>query len=241
MKIEGAKKQEADFFRLKNVKAQQVLALIAILAISGLLFAPVFAQNLIKKERQGTKLKTYDFEKVRSQGHDFAVLAGGCFWCIEAVYEEVDGVISAVSGYTGGTDQNPDYEKVSAGTTGHAETVVVEFDPKKISYAQILDLFFKAHDPGSLNRQGADVGTQYRSAVFYADELQKSFIEEKIKQLKKTKTLVTQVAPLGTFWIAEDYHQDYYKNHPFQGYCNAVIRPKLEKLSGDIKLLNLDP
>ncbi|MCA1950899.1 MAG: peptide-methionine (S)-S-oxide reductase MsrA [Treponema sp.] len=162
------------------------------------------------------------------------VLGGGCFWCIEAVYERIEGIESAVSGYAGGKTENPTYEQVCTGLTGHAEVVKLEYNPEKISLEQILDIFFKAHDPTSENRQGADVGTQYRSIILYTNDDQKRRIEDFIRRLTASKAfakpVVTQIEPLATFWPAEEYHQDYYERHPFAGYCRVVIAPKLDKL-----------
>jgi peptide-methionine (S)-S-oxide reductase len=170
----------------------------------------------------------------RIEGGDIAVLGGGCFWCIEAVFERVDGILSAESGYAGGKRESPSYEQVSTGLTGHAEVVRLAYDPKKISYEAILDLFFKAHDPTTEDRQGADVGSQYRSIVLYANDAQKAAAERKIAEIDASgihsNRVVTELAPLGVFWKAEDYHQDYYEKHPFAGYCRVVIAPKLEKV-----------
>ena len=163
---------------------------------------------------------------------DFAVLAGGCFWCVEAVYERIEGVKSAVSGYTGGTVANPGYKRVTSGDTGHAEAVKIAFDPGIISYADILDIFWKSHDPTTLNRQGGDTGTQYRSVIFYSNEEQKRIAEESLINAQKSfaDKIVTETAPLGEFYLAEEYHQDYYELNPNAGYCQYVIAPKLKKL-----------
>jgi len=164
---------------------------------------------------------------------EVATFAGGCFWCLEAVFKEVDGVQAAVPGYAGGTTLNPTYEQVCTGKTGHAEAVQVTFDPAKTSYRALLDIFFSVHDPTTLNRQGADVGTQYRSAIFYHTPEQKAAAEEFIGALTKArvwhKPVVTQVTPLDRFYSAEDYHRDYFARHPEQGYCQAVIAPKMAK------------
>jgi peptide-methionine (S)-S-oxide reductase len=169
----------------------------------------------------------------RTASLELATLAGGCFWCLEAVFREVEGVENVVSGYAGGTTVEPTYEQVCSGQTGHAEAVQVNFDPLKIAYRQILEIFFSIHDPTTLNRQGADVGTQYRSAIFYRDEQQKAIAEELIAELNNAhiwkKFIVTQVVPLDKFYPAEDYHQGYFARHPEQGYCQAVISPKLSK------------
>jgi len=163
-----------------------------------------------------------------------ATVGGGCFWCVEAVYERIDGIVSAVSGYAGGQKERPTYEEVCAGRTGHAEVVQITFDPAKISYQDVLDLFFRAHDPTTLDRQGADVGTQYRSIILYHNEGQKKIAEttrEKVGASGKHRSpVVTTIEPLKVFYPAEDYHQGYYERNPTQGYCSAVIAPKLGKL-----------
>lgn len=160
-------------------------------------------------------------------------LGGGCFWCIEAVFLRLDGVISAESGYSGGTIKNPAYREVCSGLTGHAEVVQVTFDKTKTNLAEVLQVFFTVHDPTTLNRQGADQGTQYRSAIFYRDEAQKAEAEAIIKDLNASGTwsdpIVTEVTPFKVFYKAEDYHQDYYNNNKSQGYCQIVVRPKVEK------------
>ena len=164
---------------------------------------------------------------------EVATLAGGCFWCIEAVFREVDGVEGVVSGYTGGTTVDPTYEQVCSDRTGHAEAVQVAFDPAKISYREILEIFFSVHDPTTLDRQGADMGTQYRSAIFYHNEQQKVIAEELIGELNKAglwkKPIVTRIAPLDKFYPAEDYHKEYFSWNPEQAYCQMVISPKVNK------------
>ncbi len=164
---------------------------------------------------------------------EVATIAGGCFWCIEAVFREVDGVDNVVSGYTGGATANPTYQHVCTGETGHAEVVQVTFDPARISYREILQIFFSVHDPTTLNRQGADTGTQYRSAIFYHSKQQKAVAEEIIGELKKVhlwkKPIVTQIVPPDTFYPAEDYHREYFSRHPEQAYCQMVISPKVSK------------
>src|SRR5512135_424859 len=162
-----------------------------------------------------------------------ATLAGGCFWCLEAVYDQVKGVESVESGYAGGKVANPSYHDVCTGMTGHAEVVQVTFDPDVVSYRDLLNVFFGIHDPTTLNRQGADVGTQYRSAIFYHDDEQKAVAEQAIKDLNGQhiwdRPIVTEVAPFDKFYKAEDYHQEYYANNPFQPYCMAVVAPKVQK------------
>lgn len=166
-------------------------------------------------------------------GLETATLGGGCFWCIEAVFQQLQGVEEVVSGYAGGTMADPDYESVCEGGTGHAEVVQVRFDPKALSYREVLEVFFSVHDPTTLDRQGADVGEQYRSVVFTHSPEQERQVRQIIAEMERDevfdKPIVTQVAPAPTFYPAEDYHQDYYRSNPGQGYCQAVIRPKLAK------------
>jgi peptide-methionine (S)-S-oxide reductase len=165
---------------------------------------------------------------------ELATLGGGCFWCIEAVFETVEGVKDVTSGYAGGNKENPTYEEVCTGKTGHAEVVQIEYDPKKITYEEILDIFWKAHDPTTMNRQGADVGSQYRSIILYHNETQKKIAEESKRKLQESGyysgPIVTEIHPLSVFYPAEEYHQDYYAKNPYAGYCAIVIRPKLRKL-----------
>ncbi len=160
------------------------------------------------------------------------VLAGGCFWCLDAVYRDLKGVQEVVSGYTGGRVENPSYELVCTGTTNHAEAVAVTFDPDVIPREVILDVFFTLHDPRQLNRQGNDVGTQYRSAMFYADDEQKELFEQARERAGEwwDGTVVTQIEPLGEFYRAEEYHQDFFAKNPNQGYCLAVAVPKVNKV-----------
>ncbi len=164
---------------------------------------------------------------------EVATLAGGCFWCLEAVYDQVQGVLHVESGYAGGAVPHPTYEQVCTGRTGHAEVVQVTFDPALISFRDVLEIFFEIHDPTTLNRQGADVGTQYRSAIFYHSPEQKAVAEEVIAALTAARRwpdpIVTEVKPLAAFYAAEAYHQEYYQNHPAQPYCRAVITPKVAK------------
>ncbi|HPF35702.1 MAG TPA: peptide-methionine (S)-S-oxide reductase MsrA [Candidatus Krumholzibacteria bacterium] len=162
-----------------------------------------------------------------------AVLGGGCFWCLEAVYEDMDGVRDVVSGYAGGHDPRPTYEHVCSGRTGHAEVVQVTFDPSVVTYRELLDVFFKIHDPTSLNRQGADVGTQYRSIILTEGDAQRRIAEAAVREENASehweRDLVTEIVPLETFFPAEEYHQDYFRRNPGQGYCQAVVAPKLRK------------
>ncbi len=168
-----------------------------------------------------------------------ATLGGGCFWCIEAVFEQVEGVTEVVNGYAGGHAPNPTYEAVCSGTTGHAEVCQIHYDPKIISYKEILEIFFSVHDPTTLNRQGADVGEQYRSIILYHSPQQKAIAEQFIKELQQsgrfTKPIVTQIQPLKVFYRAEAYHQNYFQKHPEQAYCRLVIQPKVDKLKKQFK------
>ena len=163
-----------------------------------------------------------------------ATLGGGCFWCLDAVYRELRGVHDVVSGYAGGRVPNPTYREVCSGRTGHAEVVQVHFDPTVLSYQDLLRLFFTFHDPTTLNRQGGDVGTQYRSAIFYHDETQRADAEAVMREFAESNVwrapLVTELVPLTKFYAAEDYHQDYFRKNPEQPYCQAVVAPKVGKL-----------
>lgn len=163
-----------------------------------------------------------------------ATFGGGCFWCTEAIFQQVKGVITVESGYSGGNVPNPTYKMVCTGTTGHAEVIRITFNPQIITYTELLELFWKTHDPTTLNRQGADVGTQYRSVIFYHNMEQKQLAEAEKKRLNESgyfqQAIVTQILPAETFYKAEDYHQDYYKNNRSQPYCSMVIEPKLHKL-----------
>lgn len=164
---------------------------------------------------------------------EVATLAGGCFWCLEAVYDQLKGVTDVVSGYAGGHVTNPTYQAVCNGTTGHAEVVQITFDPQIVSFADLLDVFFTIHDPTTLNRQGNDVGTQYRSAIFYHSPEQKAIAEQKIADITAARLwnhpIVTEVTPIDMFYPAEDYHQEYFARNPNQGYCQFIIAPKVAK------------
>ncbi|MGA2244136.1 MAG: peptide-methionine (S)-S-oxide reductase MsrA [Verrucomicrobiota bacterium] len=163
---------------------------------------------------------------------EIADLGGGCFWCMEAVFERLPGVISVTSGFAGGTTENPTYREVCTESTGHAEVTEIAFDPAKISYARLLEVFWQAHDPTTLNRQGADEGTSYRSIILYRDEKQKLIAEKSKLEAQKNfgNPIVTEIVPLKKFYQAEDYHQQYYDQNSSQGYCQMVIAPKLKKL-----------
>ncbi|HEY9167142.1 MAG TPA: peptide-methionine (S)-S-oxide reductase MsrA [Candidatus Kryptonia bacterium] len=165
--------------------------------------------------------------------HETATLGGGCFWCVEAVFDDLKGVISVESGYSGGTVANPSYQQVCSGATGHAEVVQINFDPTVVSFGDLLRIFFTVHDPTTLNRQGNDVGTQYRSVIFYHDDGQKRVAEKIVKEIEEKKIwddkLVTEISPFKAFYAAEDYHQEYFVNNVNQPYCRVVIAPKVAK------------
>lgn len=173
-------------------------------------------------------------EKNINQNIEQATFGAGCFWCVEAVFEQLDGVIDVRSGYTGGTTENPTYEDICTGKTGHAEVIQIDFDPSLISYENLLDIFWKSHDPTTLNRQGADTGTQYRSAIFYHTEKQKETADNSKENVEKSDlyfdSIVTEITLLTKFYVAENDHQDYYRINQNAPYCQLVIKPKLDKL-----------
>ena len=173
-------------------------------------------------------------EKNINQNIEQATFGAGCFWCVEAVFEQLDGVVDVRSGYTGGTTENPTYEDICTGKTGHAEVIQIDFDPSLISYKYLLDIFWKSHDPTTLNRQGADTGTQYRSAIFYHTEKQKETADNSKENVEKSDlyfdSIVTEITLLTKFYVAENDHQDYYRINQNAPYCQLVIKPKLDKL-----------
>lgn len=173
--------------------------------------------------------------KSEKRNMETAIFGGGCFWCVEAIYQEINGVIKVESGYMGGQISNPTYKEVCSGKTGHAEVIKIQFDPTKVSYIQLLEVFFKTHDPTTLNRQGADVGTQYRSVVYYFNEKQKEEAFDVVTSIDKSSIysnkIVTEISAAETFYVAEGYHQNYYSSNSTQPYCRAVITPKIEKFN----------
>ncbi len=181
-----------------------------------------------KGENQQISMKTEELKDL-----ELATFGNGCFWCTEAIFEQLEGVYNVEAGYAGGAVKNPSYKEVCTGNTGHAEVIRLSYDPKKISYRELLDVFFNTHDPTTLNRQGADVGTQYRSAIFYHNDEQKAEAERMIADLEKAEVfdtkIVTEITAINNYYVAENYHQDYYNNNKNAGYCRAVINPKLEK------------
>lgn len=168
---------------------------------------------------------------------ELATLGGGCFWCTEAVFQMLPGVVSVTNGYAGGTTPNPTYEQVCSGNTGHAEVIQIAFDPTQVSYEKILETFWEAHDPTTLNRQGNDVGTQYRSIILYHDARQKAVAEQSKAEAQRhfEQPILTEIVPLTKFYPGEDYHQNYYRANPDQPYCRVVIRPKVEKFSRKLR------
>lgn len=198
--------------------------------ILGLVFTSCTAKEkpVVKEEfKEPVRIKV-------KEGMEIATFAGGCFWCTEAVFLEIKGVEKVVSGYIGGKTKNPTYKDICTGETGHAEAIQITYNPKEVAYEDLLEVFFGTHDPTTLNRQGADVGTQYRSEIFYHSEAQKvkaeNYIELLVKEKLYDKSIVTKISSATQFYPAEDYHQNYYNQNSSQGYCQMVIAPKLEKL-----------
>jgi peptide-methionine (S)-S-oxide reductase len=205
---------------MKNITKYFIIGLFTIIYI------PLYAQMNKESEMNTMNQNT-------SQNLEIATFGSGCFWCTEAIFERLKGIEKVVSGYSGGHVKNPSYKEVCTGTTGHAEVTQIYFDPAIISYKELLDIFWQIHDPTTLNRQGNDVGTQYRSVIFYHNEKQKSIAEESKRNIEISgafkNPIVTEILPLINFYVAEDYHQDYFKNNPNQPYCNVVIAPKVKK------------
>ncbi|MFT5753064.1 MAG: peptide-methionine (S)-S-oxide reductase [Flavobacterium sp.] len=205
----------------------KVIFLLSLLSLSFCKSNESQVVSQIKKFKEPIKMNI-------EEGKEVATFAGGCFWCTEAVFLEIKGVEKVVSGYTGGTIKNPSYSEIGSGTTGHAEAIEITYDPKLVQYKDLLEIFFSSHNPTTLNRQGADVGTQYRSEIFYHSEAQKKQAEEYIELIEKEKlyddAIVTIISPAVVFYVAEEYHQNYYNENSSQGYCQMVIAPKLDKL-----------
>ena len=206
-----------------------------------LTFIAIFSVGCLgTKKDEAMKTEKEETAPIKTEKNQVAILGGGCFWCTEAVFELLEGVDSVVSGYAGGANPNPTYEQICTGATGHAEVIKISFNPSEISYDQLLETFGECHDPTTLNRQGADTGTQYRSTIMYVDEDQKLMAEAWKKKLgsKLADPVVTEIVPSPVFYPAEDYHQDYFRRNPNQGYCTFVIRPKLKKLKLEDKVLD---
>lgn len=205
----------------------------ALIISGGYMVTPQEVKAVDDKSNQAGTIGNQKPEADSAREIQTATFGGGCFWCVEAVFEELEGVTSVESGYAGGEVDKPTYEAVCTGVTGHAEVCQIHYNESKTSFAQLLEVFFKTHDPTTLNRQGADRGTQYRSVVFYHDEQQKEVVEKHIAQLEKDEVwgspIVTEVSPLPKYFPAEEYHQDYFKRNPFKGYCRVVINPKVRK------------
>ena len=193
--------------------------------------------NLTSGKKVEKKILTQNTKSMNQL--ELATFGNGCFWCTEAIFEQLEGVVKVESGYAGGQVKNPSYKDVCTGNTGHAEVIRLTYDPKVVGYRELLDVFFNTHDPTTLNRQGADAGTQYRSAIFYHSEEQKTEAEKMIAELEKENVfddpIVTEVTPINNYFVAENYHQDYYNNNKDQGYCRMVINPKLEKFTKKYK------
>ena len=190
---------------------------------------PFLITMITVKSKEVPDINTTSLEEAQ----EVAILGGGCFWCTEAVFEKIGGVTDVVSGYAGGKSKNPTYKEICTGKSGHAEVIRITFNTKVLSYTKILEIFGKCHDTTTLNRQGADIGTQYRSTIMYLNETQKSIAEKWKQDFNKrlSSPVVTEIVEAPTFYVAEEYHQDYYARNPNQGYCNFVIRPKLKKLN----------
>ena len=206
-----------------------------------LTFIAIFSGGCLgTKKDEAMKTEKQETVPIKTEKNQVAILGGGCFWCTEAVFELLEGVDSVVSGYAGGANPNPTYEQICTGATGHAEVIKISFNPSEISYEQLLETFGECHDPTTLNRQGADTGTQYRSTIMYVDEDQKLMAEAWKKKLGSilADPVVTEIVPSPVFYPAEDYHQDYFRRNPNQGYCTFVIRPKLKKLKLEDKVLD---
>lgn len=198
-----------------------------------LLFSAFFPASCKQNETKTDNIDKPKRMETNGKKPDTATLGAGCFWCVEAIFEELNGVQSVVSGYSGGKIANPTYREVCSGLTGHAEVVQITYDPDVISFAEILEVFWQTHDPTTLNRQGADVGTQYRSAIFYHNDAQKKTAEELKQKLNESgafnSPIVTEISAFTNFYPAEDYHQEYYANNGNEGYCRIVIKPKMDK------------
>jgi len=201
--------------------------------LPGLLSIALSCTSQKSNDEAITKAPARDITSSQTMNTEIATFGAGCFWCVEAVFQELKGVIKVESGYMGGTNPNPTYKEVCTGTTGHAEVTRITFDPAVITYDELLEVLWTTHDPTTLNRQGPDAGTQYRSAIFYENDEQKMKAEKSKAEVAPTiwdQTIVTQIVPAETFYKAEDYHQEYYANNPNAGYCKVMISPKVEKV-----------
>ncbi|MEO8664859.1 MAG: peptide-methionine (S)-S-oxide reductase MsrA [Ignavibacteria bacterium] len=221
---------------------KNIIIIAALVLISACGFKSINSKDQNTNETKSNS--TISTKKGDNTNLETATLAGGCFWCIETIFNDLKGVEKVVSGYSGGTTSNPSYEQVCSGNTGHAEVVQITFDPSVLSYDKLLEVFFHIHNPTTLNRQGADVGTQYRSAIFYHSDDQKKTAEEVIKKIGESglwdEPIVTEVTKFDEFYSAEDYHQDYYNNNKEKSYCSLVIAPKVRKFYKEYKDLLKD-
>jgi len=220
--------------RLRVSRQLFCISILAVVILAGACGQPPASSEsdaIARESGEGAK-KPMDAD-LEKQGLRLATFGSGCFWCVEAVFQRLKGVEKVVSGYSGGQAENPAYEQVCTGTTGHAEVCQITYDPRIVSYDELLEVFWKTHDPTTRNRQGNDVGTQYRSVIFYHDEEQKKLAEGYKAKLGAghiwDRPIITEIVPFGRFWPAEDYHQNYFNNHPEKGYCALVIHPKVEK------------
>lgn len=202
-------------------------------SISVIIFSLIISASGCTQPADLPKLNTEDIELEEGKNYETATLGAGCFWCVEAIFQSIKGVAKVESGYSGGFIDNPTYEQVCSGNTGHAEVIQLTFDPEVISFGELLNVFWHTHDPTTLNRQGADVGTQYRSVIFYTNDNQKKVAENSKNETDAsglwTNPIVTEISPLTNYFPAEEYHQDYFFNNPGKGYCSMVIAPKVQK------------
>lgn len=205
----------------------------------GVLVLSLIFLSCISHDKKQVKLAKNETKVMINKDVEIATFGGGCFWCTEAIFDQLEGVSKVESGYSGGQTKNPTYREISTGLTGHAEVIHITFDPNKITFDELLDIFFNTHNPTTLNRQGADVGTQYRSGVFYHNNAQKKAAIDMIAALEKDEVfedkIVTEVTVFDVFYVAENYHQDYFQNNRSQGYCQVVINPKYEKFRKQYK------
>ncbi len=217
------------YCELKWISSKQIALGLTFLFVAGLFGGKLSAQSPSKVRKE----KAVTGDQKNNEGLKIATFGGGCFWCVEAVFENLKGVKNVVSGYSGGRIPNPTYEQVCTKLTGHVEVCQIHYDPKVVSFDELLEVFWKTHDPTTKDKQGADEGPQYRSVIFYHDDDQKKVAQDYVKKLDDSGAfsakIVTVISPLINFYVAEAYHQDYFRNNPYQGYCMAIVRPKVEK------------
>jgi peptide-methionine (S)-S-oxide reductase len=224
---------KSNFVKKNKIMLKQLIVLVLLFSITTV--------GCSQQDGKATKTKKNETQSISEyidgdhyKNYEVATFAGGCFWCTEASFERINGVKDVISGYSGGKTERPTYQQVGGGSTGHAEAIMIYYDPEVVSFQTLLDVFFVAHDPTTLNRQGPDAGTEYRSAIFYHNDSQKELAESTIKKIndsgKLSSPIVTEVTPYSEFWVAEDYHQNYYELNPNQPYVSSVSRPKVEKV-----------